>query len=292
LILRAHAKVNLALAIGKSSVPGGLHPICSWMHAIELFDRIEICPLSQDQESMYSIGWAKKENKDEPVDWEMEQDLAVRAHKLFEAHVGHQLPVLIRISKSIPAGGGLGGGSSDAASVLMGINRLFDLQLNQTTLVKLAMKLGSDVPFFLDSGKQVPRPAIIEGVGEKITRLDSRCAGEPITLIFPGFECSTGRVYRAFDEQIGPGHTLARDTIYKLTRRSVVDTDGLFNDLQIPACGLGNGLGAIKSAIEDKIGKPAHVSGSGSTLFVIGQVDSGLVGQAAPACRILQTWLC
>ncbi len=290
--LRAHAKVNLALAIGKPSVPEGLHPICSWMHAIELFDRIEICPLSQDQESVYSIGWTKKGSEDKPVDWEMKQDLAVRAHKMLEAHVGHQLPISIRISKSIPAGGGLGGGSSDAASVLMGINQLFDLQLDQTTLVELAMKLGSDVPFFLDSGKRIPRPAIVEGVGEKITRLDSRCAGEPITLIFPGFGCSTGRVYQAFDEQIGSGHTLARGMIYELTNGSGVDTDGLFNDLQISACGLGDGLGAIKSAIEGKIGKPAHVSGSGSTLFVIGQVDSGLIGQAAPACRIMQTWLC
>ncbi len=292
LTLRAHAKVNLALAIGKASTPGGLHRICSWMHAIELSDRIEIRPLSKGQESVYAIGWAQPNKPDEPVDWDVEQDLAAGAHKLLEAHVGHQLGAAIRVSKSIPAGGGLGGGSSDAASVLMGINTLFDLQLDQTTLIGLAMELGSDIPFFLDPGKQIPRAAIVEGFGDTITRVETNCSGEPITLIFPGFGCHTGRVYQAFDAQANADHAMDAAKVKMLASERRVNPHGLLNDLASAAMKVAPELGEIQCALQSTLGEPVHVSGSGSTLFVLGSVEPDQIAQVCPGCSIVQTRLC
>ena len=266
------------------------------MHAIELSDRIEIRPLRQDQESVYAIGWAKKNSDDEPVAWESAQDLTVRAHKLLEAHVGRQLLAMIRISKSIPAGGGLGGGSSNAASVLMGINQLFDLQLDQTTLIGLAMELGSDIPFFLDRGKdpgkQIPRAAIVEGVGDVITRVETDCTGQPITLIFPGFGCHTGQVYQAFDALTDAEHVMDEARVKMLASGPRVDPHKLFNDLSSAAMDIAPQLGEIQRTLQSTLGEPVHVSGSGSTLFVLGLIEPEQIAQACPGCSAMQTRLC
>ena len=298
LTLRAYAKVNLALAIGKGDEPGRLHPICSWMHAIELWDEIEIRWLCEheNQASIYALGWKQSAGEDKPVEWDQDSDLAVRAHKQIEAHVGRKLSVQMRVSKSIPAGGGLGGGSSDGAAVLMGLNELFNLGLDHATLIGLAMEIGSDVPFFLDEPDQIPRPAIVQGMGEKITRLEPIHAGIPITLILPGFGCHTGEVYRAFDESVSPDHVFRDAQVHNLAQSSALDMDGLFNDLAAPACAVGVGLGELKEQIERAIGRAVHVSGSGSTLFVIGPPEPGLiarkVGELAPGCFVRETRLC
>jgi 4-diphosphocytidyl-2-C-methyl-D-erythritol kinase len=95
-----------------------------------------------------------------------EQDLCVRAAKLLQAYADCHLGVDIAIEKRIPMGGGLGGGSSDAATVLIALNQLWALNLSRTKLMELGLKLGADVPFFI-FGKN----AWVEGIGEKIQEL-------------------------------------------------------------------------------------------------------------------------
>ena len=240
---RAYAKVNLALGVGRGEGSDGLHRICSWMHSIELCDEIEISVLAPGQESEYSIGWAQSIGADQPVEWTIEQDLGVRAHKVVEEHMGKQLPVRIRISKSIPAGGGLGGGSADASGVLRGLNELFGLGLEQHTLVELAMKLGSDIPFFLDGDRAMPRPAIVEGFGDQITRNASDHTGVALTLIVPKFGCHTGKVYGVFDELVEGTHELGSDRIRSLTTLDSIDASMLFNDLTSAAYSVAPELG-------------------------------------------------
>jgi 4-diphosphocytidyl-2-C-methyl-D-erythritol kinase len=294
---RAYAKVNLALAVGRVSGVdgGGLHPICSWMHALELWDEIEIRRLCENQESIYALGWKQSEGEDKPVEWDQDSDLAVRAHKLIEAHVGRKLGVQIRVSKSIPAGGGLGGGSSDGAAVLMGLDELFRLRLDHAAIVGLAMELGSDVPFFLDPKRSIPRPAMVQGVGDQITRLKPNLQGTPITLILPGFGCPTGRVFHIFDEQVSPGHRCDSQRVAELIQQESIDEDALFNDLESASCCVDGRLGALKDAIGRAIGRSVHVSGSGSTLFVIGSIgpaESALIVESTPGCRVVGARLC
>ncbi|PCI09103.1 hypothetical protein COB72_07115 [bacterium] len=289
---RVYAKVNLVLGVGPRDDLNGLHPICSWMHAIDVCDKIEIRKVPEQQESEYVVVWAQGDGSVVPVEWAIADDLGVRAHKVVEEYVGRQLAISLRVLKSIPAGGGLGGGSADAAGVLMGINELFSLKLGHQTLVKLAMKLGSDIPFFLDPGRSVPRPAIVEGFGDQITRLDSGHAGTLITLIMPAFGCHTGKVYRVFDAMVGSEHTLDKDRVVQLASQRLRDESALFNDLAKPACTVVPELNEVRDAFEKATGRVIHVSGSGSTLFVIGEIDPRLIKQACPNCSVVKTQLC
>ena len=294
LTLRAYAKVNLALSVGSVDLQTGLHPICSLMHAIDLFDDIELRKLPDSQESTYSIGWARDGECDEPVEWSIEHDLAVRAHKTMQIAVGRALPVEIRVSKSIPAGGGLGGGSADAAVVLMGVNTLFDLGLSHTQLVNLASTLGSDIPFFIDLQDRehlIPRPAIVEGVGDQITRLSRSHAGLPVALIVPAYGCHTGQVYNAFDGLDESLQIIQPDRVHELARQTQIEGDALFNQLEPAARVVSAELGVLQDQVSETINQRVNVSGSGSTLFVLGEIDLELIRGTCPRCRVIQTHL-
>lgn len=314
LICRAHAKINLVLHVGHvgrvERLGGGdLHPICSWMHSIELCDRIELVKLGKDEQSRYAIGWAREDGDDEPVAWDIESDLCAKAHRALELHVGKQLAASIRVSKSIPAGGGLGGGSSDAATTLMGLNLLFGLGLAQRELVQIAMGIGSDVPYFVDverfANGQPARSAIVEGVGDLVTRVDSAHVGTRVVLIVPSYGCHTGRVYRAFDEQVGladrlvdteQGRLTLRQALVEMATDANLNQDLMSNDLALPATRVAPQLAELIDRLSNAIESRVHVSGSGSTLFVIDEIDIEEIRKVCPDCQldcqIIETRLC
>src|SRR5262249_27127024 len=154
-----------------------------------------------------------------------EKDLAARAHSLLEREAGRPLPAVIRVIKRVPVGGGLGGGSSDAAAALLATNEAFGLALSLERLSTLSRELGSDVAYFLDD-RSPPRPAVVEGLGDRIRRL-APAAGE-LLLLIPPFGCPTGEVYRAFDAQ--PAHPLRDQDIRDLASEPLRPA-ALFNDL-------------------------------------------------------------
>lgn len=291
--MRAHAKLNLALCVGAQiDAPGtpahGYHPICSYMHTIDLYDTIEI---ERAAMSGYDIRWAELDGHTREVDWDIEHDLVVRIHRALINRVGSDLPSQIRVRKSIPAGGGLGGGSSDAASVLMGLNDIFALGLDRSSLVEIAMSLGSDIAYFIDQVSHHPRPAIVSGFGETIERVEKGHAGQEITLIFPSFGCATGAVYRAFDsivEHADPSESIVR----ACAGASELHQDLIVNDLYRPACDVQPALGPLCDRIAEALRSGVHLSGSGSTLFVLGRVGAPLVHEVAPDCRVVHTRLC
>jgi 4-diphosphocytidyl-2-C-methyl-D-erythritol kinase len=183
-----------------------------------------------------------------------------------EKHLGRVggLPVQMKVEKRIPVGGGLGGGSSDAAAMLRGLNSLFDLGLSPAELAEVARELGSDVPFLVHGGS-----AMVEGLGERIS-LHTRDEAPPFhaVLAFPEAVCQTPRVYRLFDE-IG-GSDLRVEAVRELTRRRPVPhSDGLFNDLAPAAMQAAPRLRQDIDALSKLAERPAHVSGSGSSIFVI-----------------------
>jgi 4-diphosphocytidyl-2-C-methyl-D-erythritol kinase len=261
---RAYAKVNLALSVGPPLPPGdpnaGLHPIASWIHAIDLFDTVEVARLDAEP-SRLEIRWAPDAPRPSPIDWPAEKDLASRAHRLLERETGRALPALIRITKRIPVGGGLGGGSSDAAATFLATNDLFGLGLGIPRLAWLSRELGSDIAYFLDE-QNPPRPAIVGHLGELIERVPP--ARGVLVLIIPPFGCPTGPVYRAFDSRPGPG--LREAAVRALAASGRVDGD-LFNDLTPAAESVQPALASLGRAIAAAV-CPVHMSGSGSTLFV------------------------
>ena len=274
--VQAAAKLNLALSVG---APGadGMHPIAGWMATVDLHDDLELVRLPVGYPSRYAIIWHEEARRTSDIDWSITRDLAVRAHQALERHIGRGLSAQAKLEKRIPVGGGLGGGSADAAAMLHGLNRLFDLGLSVDELATIAEPLGSDVPFLVHGGA-----AIVTGLGERIERLAMPESLHAV-LILPEILCVTGPVYRIFDD-------LRPDALVDESRVRTISTTGItpavpFNDLADPACHLHPELGRLRADLTEAVGTPVHVSGSGSTLFLVveNELAASLVAETIEA---------
>lgn len=321
---RAHAKLNLVLSVGgpepADSPKPGFHRIASWIAAIDLYDELLVESLPDDRESSYKISWMGDAIRPSAIDWPIPKDLAVRAHRLLEEHVGRRLPVHMELRKRIPIGAGLGGGSSDAAAMLRAVNELFRLKLTAGEFESCAARLGSDVAFFLDNGepsRNLPRPALVTGFGDHIERIPFIPASA--LLVVPPFGCPTAGVYGAYDrllagsEQVDASirqesHPTAEANIALvklLIRRAIeigyIEPSLCFNALTAPAIHLEPRLAGIIETVTEFSQMQAHLTGSGSCIFVIGSegqiAGAGVclahaLGRAELAgCRLLKTRL-
>ncbi len=288
LTLAAHAKLNLALAVGAPRPPRNYHRIRSWFVPIDLHDTVTIERLADGRPSAHEIRFAEDAPRPGPVDWPVEVDLAVRAHRLLESHVRRDLPATIRIDKRIPAGGGLGGGSSDAAAVLIGLRRLFRLDLDPRGLRELSTVLGSDVAFFIDDAMadegggselasvSLPSPAVVSGFGETIERV-GRIAASAV-LVFPPVVCPTAGVYAAFDRLLAEDRIepTPEDWVDRLVDEAAatgsIPDEELFNDLTHAAVEAHPELGDLLERLDSAAARHqarVHLTGSGSTIFSI-----------------------
>lgn len=269
--IKAYAKLNAALSVGPPAADG-MHPICSWMLTIDLHDDLTLTALEPDRLSRYAIMWHDDALQRRNIDWSLTSDLAVRAHQSMELHVGRPLPIQLKLEKRIPLGGGLGGGSSDAAAMLRGLNDLFELSITDEVLEKIAAGLGSDVPFLVRGGS-----AIVEGTGERIDRLET-IPEVHVVLILPETGCETGLVYRTLDDM---NPTPVDPSAVRSLVMDGFDGHQLFNDLADPALKVAKGLEAIRDELSDIARSPVHVSGSGSTLFIACDEASSATSLAA-----------
>ncbi len=260
-VVRAFApsKVNLALSVG---APGadGMHPIASWMVTTRFGDDLTVKRLPPGTPSRYAIEWHDEALRRTEIDWKLAKDLAVRAHGALEQRLGRELPVQMRLQKRIPVGGGLGGGSSNAAAMLRALDALFDLRLRPQFLEHLATQLGSDVPFLVQGGS-----AVVEGLGERLARAAEHRTH--LVLVFPDAQCPTGAVYRAFDA-LHAGARVDAPRVRELAERGA-SADSPFNDLAVAACHVAPRLAEVRAEVEQFARQPVHVSGSGSTLFLV-----------------------
>lgn len=175
----APAKINLFLhVLGRKE--NGYHLLQSAFRLVDLHDTIYLKVRHDKQINRYN------DIQDIPV----EKDLCVLAAKTLQEYSNCNLGVDIAIDKRIPMGGGLGGGSSDAASVLIALNQLWKLNLSRVLLMDLGLKLGADVPFFI-FGKN----AWVEGVGEKMQALP--LPTEYYTIMTPKTHVSTAEIFNA-----------------------------------------------------------------------------------------------
>ncbi len=187
LIITAPAKVNLSLRVtGRRD--DGYHELESLVAFAGLGDTLELCKASVTRltvEGLAAEGWGAV-----PVD---ESNLIIRALRCLEAHIGISLVTDIRLHKNLPVAGGLGGGSADAAAVLNGLIRLFELDMSEVQCAELARALGADVPVCL-----APVPGWLTGTGVDIMRLDSLPAAD-IILINPRIALPTEKVFAALN---------------------------------------------------------------------------------------------
>jgi 4-diphosphocytidyl-2-C-methyl-D-erythritol kinase len=257
----APAKLNLALAVGPPDADG-MHPVCSWMVTVDLCDELTVTRLPPDRLARYAILWHPDARRRSEIDWPVSRDLAVRAHLALERLAGRPLPVQLKLQKRIPVGGGLGGGSSNAAAMLRATNRLFELGLDDARLRDVAATLGADVPFFVAGGS-----ATVEGRGERL-RMHGRVPEIHAVIVFPELACPTGRVYAAYDE-LGP-RSLRGERVSALVDGGARPRPGdLFNDLTAAAIRFAPALSGLLEHLGALAGRPAHLAGSGSSLFVL-----------------------
>src|SRR5699024_4025905 len=156
--VKAPAKLNLFLHItGRRD--DGYHLLQSLFVPIAIYDSLVF--------KQNGSGRVRRLNAIDGID--EDDDLVVKAARLLKEYASKpELGVDIELHKVIPSGAGLGGGSSDAASTLLALSKLWDLHLSAEELLPLALQLGADVPFFLEA-----EPAIVEGIGERITKLSA-----------------------------------------------------------------------------------------------------------------------
>jgi 4-diphosphocytidyl-2-C-methyl-D-erythritol kinase len=251
LVARCPAKINLGLRV-LGLRQDGYHEIVTLFQAIDLWDALEA--VEADRLSL---------TVDDPSVPADESNLVLRAARLLQARIpgASGRGAELRLRKRIPAGGGLGGGSSDAAGALAVLDALWSLELPPGTLRALAGELGSDVPFFLDGGT-----AIGTGRGERVTPL-SPIPERPLVLGFPPFALSTPEVYRALGAPLTPldaGVTVTRLFVNFAERN---DFALATNDLEPPAFAMRGELVSLRDALFGLGAEVALLSGSGSTVF-------------------------
>lgn len=260
--VRAPAKLNLVLSVGPPE-ERGFHPICSWMVTVDLCDELTVTRLSSDHLSRYAILWHPESKRPTDIDWPVTSDLAVRAHRALEHHVGRMLPVQVRLDKRIPVGGGLGGGSSDAAAMLHASNELFELGLDVETLCAIGAEIGSDVPFLVRGGS-----AVVEGTGERLSHHDVGPVFHAV-IAFPDVQCPTGEIYDIFDEQGAAELQAEAVNAMAAAAPEAPSPEALFNDLTAPALEAAPELEDVLARLAAIADRPAHLSGSGSSVFVL-----------------------
>jgi len=252
----ASAKINLVLEVlGKRA--DGYHEIRSLVQTINLCDVLS-----------FELAGKTSFECTEPS-LQTSDNLVVQAAELLRKISGYEKGAKIKLEKRVPWGAGLGGGSSDAATTLSALNRLWKLKLMTSDLIELAARLGSDVPFFIHGGT-----ALIEGRGERVTPLAASMPSWFVLLLpsLPRIPGKTKQLYSRLDNR----HFTEGEFIDKAVRtwpqdRRIVPSL-LFNVFDKVAFDAFPGLKGYWRRFEEAVGKDIHLVGSGPALFA--PVDS------------------
>lgn len=260
LTLQAPAKVNFRLDVLRRR-PDGYHELRMLMQQISLFDDVAI-------KTTATPGVRVATNT--PAAPDGVANIAWRAATLLLQRAGCDSGIDITITKRIPVAAGLGGGSSNAAATLLGVNKLLSLGFSTDELMAIGLELGADVPFFIFG-----KPAIAEGIGEKLTAI-SGLPKLPIVIVNPGIPVATAWVYQNL------GLTIEKVAAkIPLLYGSAADLCGILsNDLEAVTISRFPVIREIKEQLVAAGAAGALMSGSGSSVFAL-FTDPGKAAAAA-----------
>lgn len=252
---KAFAKINLTLSIGKKR-KDGYHDIESVMHSISLHDKIT---LEKSGEISLAVTKGSAPSGKENLMW--------KAAELFFEETGISGGVRMKLEKYIPAEAGLGGGSSDAAAVLRGLDKLMKTNLPSEQLLDMGKQIGADVPFCMVGGC-----CLCQGIGEKLTPLPG-ADGLFLVIVRPDVPIETKKAYEILDKL---GEKTENTT--EACRRALEERNpeklaaALSNDFE-------KGLFPVYPALKEtsrylkSFHRPALMTGSGSAFFLIGKSE-------------------
>lgn len=248
---RAYAKINWLLEVG-SLREDGYHELSTLFQTIDLYDELTFS-LAKDV-SLKIIDPNFSANL--PID---NKNLVIKAANLLASELDRKQGVSIELKKSIPLGGGLGGGSADAAITLLALNQLWKANLSQEKLLSLAAMLGSDVPFFILGGTAW-------GKGRGIDIAPQQDLDAPyLLLVNPRQEVATSRVYSEFDRLTNKGQMSTLATYF------FTSTETLFakikNSLSPMAKAICPQIATIETKLTELGAKAVLMSGSGATVW-------------------------
>lgn len=255
LLIRAPAKINLTLLVA-GKCPDGFHDLETIMARIDLYDEL-LFELAPDP----GIELICRGKYEVPSG---NDNLVYKACEMFFEMAGIDPAVKVTLTKNIPVGAGLGGGSSDAAAVLLGLNDFTKAGLKNAELTKIAELLGSDVPFFLG-----PPQALCTGRGEKIEKIEKFFTFKAV-LVLPDVNVSTKIVYANYRHDKGLFERLKGQINKHVSEKNIDLTARMCANMLTTSCfDLYPDLAGLKSRIEAAVEKTACLSGSGSAMFCL-----------------------
>ena len=257
--IKSNAKINLTLdIIGKRA--DGYHLLRSVMQPIPLYDTIMIRQEKEDISINCNLPYI-------PTD---QRNLIYKAAQLFFQKTGVQSGIHVAIEKQIPVGAGLGGGSSNAAAILIALNAFYQTGISNEQLSEWSLSLGADVPFFIANQTQ-----LAEGIGEKLTLLPSMPACE-LFLIMPPFSINTKWAFEQLTTLDAPCKT--DDMIAALQKGSIIDVAAqLGNQLEEVITKRYPQIKQFKQALLKNGALGASMTGSGSAVFGIFEKGTNIV---------------
>ncbi len=255
LLVHPPAKVNLILKIF-DRLPNGYHALWSFMQTVGVTDELTIRVTD-------AFEGVRLECSDQTLSAPT-HNLAYRAAELVLQRAGISMGVDVKLVKGIPVEAGLGGGSSDAAATIMGLNRLLDLGWTNNDMATLGQTLGSDVPFFMEAPT-----AVVHGWGQRM--IPKTLEGVRwIVLVNPGFPINTGQAFRRLDE-VRPTVPPMPEALESVERASSVSWSGILalmeNDFEAIVFDDYPVLADIKKRLLTMGADGALLSGSGATVF-------------------------
>ena len=259
--ISADCKINLHLHI-KEKLPDGYHSLETVFHQIPFGDEIDIVTSDDGLIHFSSSGIEIPDGG---------TNICVKAAELLRNLCGKNYGCRIRLKKNVPIGAGLGGGSSDAASVLKALNNIWQLNLTKAELERAGLELGADVPFFISGGC-----AWAEGKGEILTALEPLLEKGVILLVYPYIHISTPWAYKNLNLNLtksGDNVIFAEVSKKRASRRHCKEM--FFNDFEALVFEKYPEIGKIKKMMIDGGADLSAMSGSGSAVF--GYFPSGTV---------------
>ena len=246
--IRSNAKLNLGLKIEEKR-DDGYHNISTFMQEISLYDEIQLAHNNSNSINLSLKGLPTPNDS---------SNLCYIAAKAFLDRYDINTGIDITLNKTIPIGAGLGGGSSNAVSVVKGLAKLFDIQVNEEAMKLIVSNAGADIPFFIKGGLQ-----LAEGIGHDLTTAQPLLKNYYFLLIYPAIEISTQWAYKEYRKYLEI--STIKTKFHPLSDK--VEWSLLENDFEKVVLSTYPEIREIKNELQKSDSLFSSLSGSGSTMF-------------------------